>query len=190
MEEVGKNAYQLIGSRPIYENPWIHVREDKVIFPNGNDGIFGIVEMKTGSTVLAINDQNIAYLVKEYKYGIGKESIELVSGGLDGLETPLEGAKRELKEEVGLEAAKWIDLKMVDPFTTIVHAPNHMFLALEVNESTPCPEEWEKLEVIKVPFEKVVKMVMNGEITHSASCVCILKAEKILQEIKDKDNAS
>ncbi|MFA5925353.1 MAG: NUDIX hydrolase [Parcubacteria group bacterium] len=177
-----KKIYKILSSKNIYINPWIKVREDKVIQPGGKEGIFGVVEMKAGSTVLALNSKNEAYLIKEYKYAIERESIELVSGGLDGNETALDAAKRELKEETGIDAGRWIDLGVVDPFTTVIKSPNHMFLALDIKEGRQFLEEGERLKVMKHPFEEVIRMVMDSEITHSASCACILKAARYLEE--------
>jgi ADP-ribose pyrophosphatase len=173
------SPYRVISSKSIYQNPWISVREDKVITSSGNKGIFGVVEMKAGST--AMNEKKELYLVKEYKYGIGRESIELMSGGIDGNETPLNAAKRELEEETGLQAKEWIDLGMVDPFTTVIHSPNYMFLALGLEQRSQSLDDDEILDVVKVTFLEALEMVTRSEITHSASCVCILKAYRYLR---------
>ena len=183
VEKKMKGPYQILGSRDVYKNPWMNVREDSVIRPGGTEGIFGIVEMIHGSTILAINERREAFLVKEYRYGIGRDSIELVSGAIESAETPLDAAKRELKEELGIEASEWIDLGSVDPFTTVVRSPNHMFLALGIKEGESSPEDGEVLHITKLPFQHVVDMVMRSEITHSASCVLILKANKYLHDV-------
>lgn len=168
----------------MYKNPWIRVREDSVIRPDGTRGIFGVIEMKTGSSVLALTDNNQVYLVKEYKYGIGKYSTELMSGALEDKETPLAAAKRELKEEIGLKASRWINLGVINPFTTVVHSPNYLFLALGVKEGNGSPDGGEVLQILKVPFQKAVDMVLYGKITHAASCVLILKAWHYMKEHK------
>jgi 8-oxo-dGTP pyrophosphatase MutT (NUDIX family) len=174
--------YKILSSKNVYTNQWIKVREDKVIRPGGIEGIFGVVEMKAGSTVLAINSKKEAYLIKEYKYAIQRDSVELMSGGLDNNESPLEAAKRELKEETGLEAEEWVDLGVVDPFTTIINSSNYMFLALDAKKGKQDPEEGERIQVVKYPFKEVIEMVMSNKITHSASCVCILKAARYLED--------
>ena len=181
MEHETKGPYKVLSTRNAYENPWLSVREDRVIRPGGKEGYFGVIKMKAGSSVLALTRQSEVYLLREYKYGIERNSIELMSGALEGEETPLEAARRELKEELGLEADEWIDLGVVDPFTTVVHSPNYMFLALGVHEGERSPDEGEVLEVIKTAFSTAIDMVMRSEITHSASCVLILKADKYLQ---------
>jgi ADP-ribose pyrophosphatase len=172
----------VLASREAYANRWIRVREDEVIRPGGTHGSFGIVEMKPGSSVFALTANYDVYLVREFKYGIARDSIELISGAIEAGETPLDAAKRELLEEVGLLALKWVDLGVVDPFTTVVKSPNFMFLALGVTQEEASPEEGEVLDVLRVPLSEAVGMVMRNEITHSASCVLILKAERWLQD--------
>lgn len=181
MDQETKGPYKVVSTRTAYENPWLSVREDKVIRPGGKEGYFGIIEMKAGASVLALTSQNEVYLVKEYKYGIERDSIELMSGALEENETPLEAAKRELKEELGLEAQEWIDLGVVDPFTTAVRSPNYMFLAMGLREGEHNRDEGEVIEILKTPFSNAIDMVMRSEITHSASCVLILKADRYLQ---------
>jgi ADP-ribose pyrophosphatase len=181
-----KGPFEFLSRKTVYDNPWLRVCEDKVIRPGGGEGYFGVVHMKAGSTVLAISDDGDAYLVKEYKYAVERESLELMSGGLEDEETPLEAARRELKEELGLEAREWIDLGVVDPFTSLINSPNYLFLALGVEEGEPNRDETEVLEVLKVPFAEAVRMVMLSEIRHGASCVLILKAQTYLNGLPSK----
>jgi ADP-ribose pyrophosphatase len=174
--------YTVLASREAYANRWIRVREDQVIRPGGTHGSFGIIEMKPGSSVLALTATFDVYLVREFKYGIGRDSIELISGAMEDGETPLDAAKRELLEEVGLLASNWVELGIVDPFTTVVKSPNFMFLALGVTQHEASPDEGETIDVVRVSLAEAVGMVMRNEITHSASCVSILKAERWLRD--------
>ena len=164
-----------------YKNPWIKVREDQVIRPDGQDGIFGVVEMIAGVSVLALDDEGFVYLAKEFHYAIEQDSIEVVSGGVDKNESTLDAAKRELKEEAGIEASEWIDLGTVNPFTTVIKCPSTIYLAKKLKFKTAQPEKAEIIEILKVKFEDAVQMVINSEITHGPSCVLILKAAKYLE---------
>lgn len=180
MEKLKRGPYLIESTKSVYTNPWISVREDHVIRPDGKPGIFGIVTMIPGSSVVAIDSKNNIFLVKEYKYGVGRETLELVSGGLNPDEDPLVAAKRELAEEIGIEASQWTSLGVVDPFTTVVASPNYIFLAQNIKAAEYPPEEGEFIAPVLVPFKDAIQMVLNGEITHAASCVGILRAARIL----------
>src|SRR4051812_21485581 len=121
-----ENPYRLNSRRDVYRNRWIYLREDQVARADGGAATFGVIEMKAGSTVLAVNEQREVYLVKEFKYAIDRPSIELISGAIEDGESPLDAAKRELEEEAGLSAKEWIDLGVVDPFTTVIRSPNYL----------------------------------------------------------------
>ena len=108
-------------------------------------------------------------------------TIELVSGGIEPNEDPLVCAKRELQEEIGVEAADWTDLGSTDPFTANVVSPTKMYLARDLKFVETAPEGTEQIERVKFAFADVIEMVMSGEITHSPSCVTILKAARILE---------
>ena len=176
--------WKIKDSQVKYRNPWISVREDQVIRPDGKDGIFGVVEMVAGVSVLPFDDNGFVYLTKEFHYAIEKDSIEVVSGAVDEGETNLNAAKRELKEELGAEAKEWIDLGKLNPFTTVVKSPATMYLAKGIQFSEANPEEIEIIDILKVKFDDAVKMVMKSEITHGQSCVLILKASEYLRKQK------
>lgn len=173
--------YQVLSTEQKYGNHWISVREDSVIHPDGTEGLFGIVEMRQGSSVLVLTETDEVYLVKEYKYAIGKESMQVVSGNIEDSEQPLDAAKRELEEELGLKAVEWIGLGEINPFTRLVNCAHHIFLARGVEEGESKPDKRECLQVLNVSFPTAIAMVMNGDITHSPSCVLILKANEYLR---------
>lgn len=172
--------YTVLSSRARYQNPWMRVREDRVIRPGGAEGLFGVVEMVGGSSVLAIDDEEDAYLVREYKYAAARDSLEVVSGAIDEGETPLAAAQRELREEAGLIAAEWQELGTVDPFTTAIRCTNHLFLAKALAPTVADPDDGEEIAVVRVPFAAALQMVLAGEITHASSCILILRAARIL----------
>jgi len=126
---MSENPFQRLNSREIYANRWIQLREDDVIRPGGESGKFGVVTMRSGSSVLAVNKQQEVYLVKEYKYAAGRDSIEVISGAIEDGEAPIAAAKRELLEEAGLSSERWLDLGQVDPFTTVIRSPNFLHRA-------------------------------------------------------------
>ncbi|MBW3004859.1 NUDIX hydrolase [Candidatus Woesearchaeota archaeon] len=165
---------------PKYKNPWIEVTEDQVIKPDGKPGIFGVVNMKAGVSVLPIDEEGFVYLTDEFHYAIEKDSIEVVSGAIDDGEKPIDAAKRELEEELGIKAEEWIDLGVVNPFTTVIKSPAYLFLARKLTFTDSNQEGTENIKLVKVKFEEAVKMVLESKITHGPSCVLILKAKEFI----------
>jgi ADP-ribose pyrophosphatase len=168
--------WQVLATREVYRDPWIEVDCDQVIRPDGRPGTHSVVRMKPGVAVLALDDAGHVHLTEEFHYGIGRDALEVVSGGIEPGEEALATAQRELAEELGIRAAEWIDLGSVDPFTTIVVSPTRLFLARDL---TFGPTECEGTELIRrraMPLAEAVEGVLSSRITHGASSVLILKA--------------
>jgi hypothetical protein len=75
--------WQIIESHEVYRDPWVAVRRDNVIRPDGKPGTHSVVMLKPGVTVLAIDDETNVYLTEEFHYGVGRITIEAVSGGIE-----------------------------------------------------------------------------------------------------------
>src|SRR5215203_3266612 len=96
-------------TRRVYKNEFIEVFEDAVVQPDGKDGEYATVRMKAGVCTLAIDDEDNVYLTRQFRYALGAESLEVIAGGMDEGE-PLENARREAREEMGIEAGEWIEM--------------------------------------------------------------------------------
>jgi ADP-ribose pyrophosphatase len=175
--------FQIKGSIEKYTNPWLSVREDQVIRPDGKDGIYGVVTILPGISVLPIDDNGDVYLEELFEYAISQTGIETVSGGIDKDETPLAAAKRELQEELGISAKEWTDLGLINPFTGTVNSPATLFIAKKLAFEKAAPEATEQFKVLRVPFREALKMAIDGRITHSPSVVLILKAARQLEPL-------
>ena len=82
-----------------YQNSFINVREDQVLQPDGQPTIYSTVTMKPGVAILPLDSNAIVYLTRQFRYALGKESIEVVCGAIEEDEPPLEAAQREVQEE-------------------------------------------------------------------------------------------
>jgi ADP-ribose pyrophosphatase len=167
--------WRIVRSHDIYKDPWIDVRRDDVIRPDGRPGIHSVIRLKPGVTVLALDEVGAVYLTEEFHYAVGRVTLEAVSGGIDPEEDAAAAARRELLEELGIEAARWLDLGSVDPFTTNVVSPTRLFLARGLTFLASAPEGTEQIRCVKLPLPEAVAMVLDGRITHGPSCVAILK---------------
>ncbi|MCT7952017.1 NUDIX hydrolase [Ancylothrix sp. C2] len=158
-----------------YHNSFIDVQEDQVVQPDGKPGSYATVKMKAGVAVLPMDDEGNVYLVKQFRYALKRESVEVVCGAIDGDEPPLEAAKREVKEELGIEAAEWTDLGMFDMDTSIVNCPVFLFTATNLKFTSTEREGTETMKTVKMSLEEAVENVMESSITHGPSSILILK---------------
>jgi ADP-ribose pyrophosphatase len=175
------NPVRRVSTEQIHEGRLVRLSLDSVVLPRGTETIFERVEIKNGASAIAMEENGDVWLVREWKYAVDRPSLEVVSGGIEPGEEPIDTARRELREEAGLTAAKWTSMSFVDPFTTMLRCPNHLFLAQELTPVPREPEEGEVMEVRRVPLEEAVRLVMEGGITHGTSCVAILKAAELVR---------
>jgi len=168
--------WQIKKTNQILQNPFLQVWLDDVVRPDGQDGTHVVASMKPGVSVLAIDDRQQVHLTNEFHYAVGRYSLEAVSGGIDAGEEPAETARRELKEELGIEASQWEYLASVDPFTTIVVSPCHLYVARGLTSGKAQQEGTEKIEHVVLPLAEAVEKVLQGEITHSPTCILLLRA--------------
>jgi ADP-ribose pyrophosphatase len=169
-------------SERLYADEFAEVWVDAVRRPGVEPSRRVTMRMKEGVAVLALDVEGFAHLVRTFRYAVGKESVEVVQGGMEEGEEPGSAARRELKEELGIEAETWVDLGLVDAVTSQVYAPARLFLARGLTFGEPETEATESLEPLKVKLEEAVRMVMDGEITQGISCTLILKAERLLRD--------
>jgi ADP-ribose pyrophosphatase len=172
--------WKIVGSREVYRDPWLTLRRDEVIRPDGDPGSYVVAHLKPGVCVLAVGGDGTAYLTEEFHYGVGRVTLEAVSGGIEPGEDSRVAAGRELREEVGIEAADWTDLGSVDPFTANVVSPTRLYLARGLRFVGDEPEGTEVIRRVAMPFAEAVRKAMSGEISHGPSAVLVLKAAMLL----------
>ena len=171
------DLYKILSSKTVYKNPWIEVKEEEVISPSGQRKVFGTVDNGEGVQIVAVNDKKEVYLIREYYYVLKEYGIQTPAGGVEDGETPLEAAQKELEEETGMKAEKWISLGVTNPLTMVIKSPQHLFLALDLKEGIKTEAE---IDLVKMPFDKACEMALNGEISFAPSCLALIKAKNYL----------
>jgi len=167
-------------TKKIFFNDYFKVFQDDVVRPNGKDGKYATIEFVPGVSVLPIDDENFVFLTKQFRYVAGKDTLEVVAGGVED-ETPLAAAKREVKEELGITAKEFIKLGTIQLDNSIIKSETTQFIARSLTFGETDGDAAEEMNVVKIKFKEAVEKVLNGEITHAPSCVLILKAERFLK---------
>ncbi|MEM7258135.1 MAG: NUDIX hydrolase [Pseudomonadota bacterium] len=170
------NPWKTIESEQIYDNPWIHVREDKVVNPGGGEGIYGVVHFKnTAIGIIPLDDEQNTWIVGQHRYPLDEYSWEIPMGGAPAGTTPLEGGMRELREETGISAARWHELMKIHTSNSVTDEIGYVFVATDLSFGEWAPEESEELIVRRIPFVDAVDMVLNNSITDGISIAAILR---------------
>ncbi len=169
------NPWKTLSSRATYENPWIAVREDQVIRPDGLPGIYGVVHFKNRAVgVLPVERDGTIWLVGQYRYPLAAYSWEIPEGGCPEAESPEETARRELREETGLVACR-IELVATSHLSNSVSDElGYVFRATELEQGADEQEGTERIAVRRVAWDEGWRMYKAGEITDSLSVIAIL----------------
>lgn len=154
----------------VYSSPWWTVAEHAVIDVDGQPGMYNVLNCGDGVTVLATTGSD-CWLIREYKYAIGRHTWQLPSGSIDRGEEPMQASARELLEEAGLIADTWTRLGLIHPYPTNVASAVHLFHA---HEARPAQAPEPGIELARTPVPLVRRLIADNEITHAASLVCLL----------------
>lgn len=168
--------WQKLGTRTVFENPWITVTEDHVINPGGGENQYGVVHFKNiAVAIVPLDDEGNTWLVGQDRYTLDQYSWEIPMGGAPRDELPLDAAKRELKEETGLTASGWTELMRLHISNSITDEEGIVFVATEVQEGEPDFDETEDIEIRKMPLADALAMIFRGEITDAMTVAGLLR---------------
>ncbi|MCS6802221.1 MAG: NUDIX hydrolase [Chloroflexota bacterium] len=175
-----RGPWRVLARREVYRNPWLRVYEDSVIRPDGQPGIYGVVEPEDNAAVVALDDEGRVALIAEFVYPLGRELLQIPSGGVHPGEDPLAAAKRELAEETGLAAERWVSLGRFAFSGGLSTQIGYLFLAQGLHRGPARPEGTERLVLRFVPLAEALALADRSEIIDSPSLVGLYRAARVL----------
>ncbi len=179
------NPWVTVSSRIVYKNPWISVREDQVIRPDGKPGIYGVVSFKTRAVgVIPIDEHGNTVLVGQYRYALGRYSWEIPEGGSPPDQTLEQTALRELAEETGLRATHLLRIGDFDLSNSVTNECGAVFVAWGLEQGETEPEGTEQFQYRTVPYRHALQMALSGEVTDGVSLIALMSLELQRQQGK------
>ena len=160
--------------RTAYENAWITVWHDDVTRPDGAPGIYGVIHFANlAAGVLAIDDDDRVLLVGQHRYSLDAYSWEIPEGGVPDGESAVDGARRELLEETGVEATEWRELARLHLSNSVSDELAVLFVATGLSHGDATPDGTEQLAIRWLPFAEVLAMTLDGRITDAMTVVAV-----------------
>lgn len=160
-----KMPFDVTRRQIIYEGRVFTIVRDEVRHRSGYESVREVVEHDGGAVVAAVTDGGEVVLIRQYRYPVAGEIIELPAGKLSPGEDPLACARRELQEETGFSAGRW------DKLTAMLSTPGfcsevlHIFLAQDLRIGEQSLEEGEEsITVIQLPMREALAMCADGRI--------------------------
>ena len=161
----------------IFEGKILRLFCDDVTLPNGALAKREYVRHRGAVAVVALDEKENVYLVRQYRYAIGRVTLEIPAGKLEkGDRDPLEAAARELSEELGITADSLVPMGEYLPSPAILTERIYCFLATGLHFGSAHPDEDESLGMTVLPLADAVSMILNGEIQDGKTLFALQKA--------------
>ena len=160
------------------------VNEIDIVKESGEKTIWHSVQVKPVVAILALTEKKEIYLIKQYRYRLKKTSFEIPAGYINQNEDPLDAAKRELKEETGLEAKEWMLLGMRKVGANAVTGDFYYYFAQNLHSGEQRLDDSEDIQVLTVPFADAVEKAVTGEILVNSNIVGIFLLKEFLSKHK------
>lgn len=172
---------ETVDSKLVYKGKIFEVFSDTALLENGKTTGRDVLRHPGGVCIVALNEKNEIFFVRQFRYPHKKVLLEIPAGKLEWGEEPLECGKRELREETGYTAERFRPLGKLFPTPAYDTEIIYMYLAEGLRRSEQDLDDNEFLDVLTIPLEKAVQMVLDNEIDDAKTQLALLKAAAILR---------
>lgn len=172
---------QFVSSEHVFDGLILHIDHVTNRLPNGKLAQREVARHIGASAVLPVDEEGNVYLVRQFRAPVDRVLLEIPAGKLDYKgEDRLQAARRELREETGLQAEKWTHLN--DLLTTVGFCDEciAVYLAQGLTAGDQSPDDDEFLNVVKMPYAEALEMVYRNEINDAKTLTALLMAQKYL----------
>lgn len=165
-----------LDSTLLYDGKVLHVYRDNISLPNGGKGMREYCKHNGAVAVVPLTAENEVICVRQFRYALGRVTLEIPAGKLDyKTEDHREAALRELREETGFRTDSLTPIGDLSTSPALLTEIIYMYLAENLVPGETDPDDDEFIELVRIPLEKMVDMIISGEIQDSKTQAAVLK---------------
>lgn len=161
----------------VFDGNLLKVHRDVVSLAEGSKRIREVIRHPGAAVIVPHLGGGRYVLVRQYRYALGRETLEFPAGRLDPHEDPLSCARRELTEETGYTAERWKRLFAMHPAPGYSDEELVIFMADDLQPGEAHVDSDEPLEVIQATYEELLNLLKQGKISDSKTVAAILYLE-------------
>lgn len=173
-----------ISEELIFDGKIIKVQKDKITLPDGKESFREVVKHGGGVCVLALNEKDEVFFVRQFRYPYKEAVLEIPAGKLEKGEDPFEAMKREQIEETGTYSENYINLGEMYPTPGYCSEIIRIWACRIDGYCEMNLDEGEFLDIEKIKFSEALEMVLSGKIKDGKTQIAILKTEQLINEGK------
>lgn len=175
--------YDIKNRKLVFDGNLCKVYTEDVLYPNDKYYPREKIEHVPGVCIAALNDNNEIVFVNQYRHAMGKDLLELPAGKVDSYqENYLDAAKRELQEECGVIAKKFLYCGEFVPSGAYLTEIVHLFFATDLTYTSQHFDEDEFIEIQWIPLNKAIEMANKNEIIDGKTLALLYKVDYLLKD--------
>ena len=161
--------WESIQSKSTHSFRVFSIRTDRTISPRtGKKHDFYIIESNDWVNIIPLTADHEVVMIRQYRHGSREVTLEIPGGLVEAGDTPKKAAARELSEETGYQAKKWVKIGVVNPNPALFNNHCYTFLADDIEKvSEPKPDQTEDIEVVLIPLADIPKLILEGKVDHA-----------------------
>jgi len=174
-------AFEILKRETIFRGKVFDIDLYQVKYPDGRTSQMDIVQHHDAVTLLPLDEQGQVWFIRQYRLAARKELLELPAGVMEGGETPLQAAQRELREEIGLAAGSLQEIASFYLAAGYTTEKMHVFLATDLYPSPLPGDVNEVLTVERIPLEQALQLAKTGAVEDAKTLVALLLAPQFIK---------
>lgn len=177
-----------ISGETIYDGIIVKVRRDKAKLGDGRIANREVVEHPGGVAVFAIDENDCVVMVRQFRYPMGEQTLELPAGKLEPGEDPAAAAMRELEEETGLYPGEFRPMGCSYSSPGIFTEKIYLYFARNLTQGNAHPDDGEFLDITRIPLNELLDMAEKNQLVDGKTLVGLYKGATLLH--KEKNDAA